>query len=108
MMQNDLLTMLDDTHAALLQGDLAAIGPASVRMEGLIDQLRTCPADTLALIRTKAARNAAVLQAAAQGVRAAHRRLSDLQEAASGHRTYGRDGHRSTMTGPAAILRQRI
>jgi hypothetical protein len=107
-MQGDLLTLLDTTHAALLQGDLAAIGPMSARLENLAGQLQDCPADILALIRKKAVRNAATLQAAAQGVRAAHRRLAELHEAASGHRTYGRDGHRAAIGAPVAVLRQRV
>jgi hypothetical protein len=107
-MQSDILTLLDETHTALLLGDLAAIGPISARLEGLAGQLQDCPDTTLALIRKTALRNAAMLQAAAQGVRAAHRRLAELQEAASGHRTYGRDGHRAMIGGPTAVLRQRI
>jgi hypothetical protein len=107
-MDNEVLAILDATHAALLTGDLDAIAPLALRLDDLVETLQACSTDTLALIRARALRNARTLQAAEQGVRAARRRLSELQEAASGHRTYGRDGHRAAMAGLTGQLRQRV
>ncbi len=107
-MGSDIVAVLDATHAALLDGDIAAIGPLAQRLDGLWGSLRDCPGDMLTVIRAKAARNAKMLQAAEQGVRSAQRRLQELQEAASGHRTYGRDGHRAIVAGPSGLLRQRV
>jgi hypothetical protein len=107
-MANEIVMILDATHAALLEGDLDAIGPLAQRLDDLWGTLRDCSGDTLTLIRAKAARNAKTLQAAEQGVRAARRRLSELQEAASGHRTYARDGHRAVVAGQTGVLRQRV
>jgi hypothetical protein len=107
-MGNEIAAILDATHAALLKGDLETIGPLARRLDDLWATLRDCPPDDLTLIRAKAARNAATLQAAEQGVRAAQRRLAELQEAASGHRTYARDGHRAVVAGQTGVLRQRV
>jgi hypothetical protein len=107
-MQNDIPAILDAIHAALLDGDIAAIGPLTRQLDGFSGGLDDCPKETLSLIRAKAIRNAATLQAAEQGVRAAQRRLTELQEAASGHRTYARDGQRSAVSGAIGVLRQRV
>jgi hypothetical protein len=107
-MDSDLMAILDATHAALLDGDLDAIGPLALRLDAALDSVHACSPDMLALIRAQAQRNARTLQAAEQGVRAARRRLSELQEAASGHRTYGRDGQRAAMAGQTGQLRQRV
>jgi hypothetical protein len=107
-MDNDILAVLDATHAALLEGNLDAITPLARRLDVLVGTLHGCAGDTLQLIRAKAARNAKTLQAAEQGVRAAQRRLADLREAASGHRTYGRDGHRAAVGGPTGQLSHRV
>lgn len=107
-MVNDILALLDDIHAALLEGDLDALGPLARRLDDLMAVFGNCPHDSLALIRAKAMRNAQTLQAAEQGVRAAQRRLADLREAASGHRTYGRDGHRAAVVGVSGQVRHRV
>jgi hypothetical protein len=107
-MDSEIITLLDATHAALLDGDLDAIGALAAQLDGLLGTLGAISGETLSLIRTKAVRNAAVLRAAEQGVRAAQRRLAELREAASGHRTYGRDGHRMAVSGPKGVLRQRV
>jgi hypothetical protein len=107
-MGNEVLAVLDATHAALLEGDLDAIGPLALRLDDLWATLRDCSGDTLTLIRAKAARNANTLLSAEQGVRAARRRLSELHEAASGHRTYARDGQRAVVAGQTGQLRHRV
>ncbi len=108
MAGNEIITALDDIHAALVAGAIAAIGPLTARIETLLGDVSNVSSDHLALIRARAARNATTLTAAMQGVRAAQRRLADLREAASGHRTYARDGQRTTVAGQPGTLRQRV
>ena len=107
-MSSDLETALDAVHAALLEGDLAALGTATSQIDALVGQTETLPGADLVKIRAKAARNAPLLQAAMQGVRAADRRLGELREAARGHKTYGPTGLRAAMAGPAGTLQQRV
>lgn len=107
-MGNDVVAILDAILAALLEGDIAAIGDLSHHLDDLSGTLRDCSSVELDLIKTKAARNAKALRAADQGVRSAQRRLQELQEAASGHRTYARDGQRAAVAGPFGVLRQRV
>ena len=107
-MHSDILAVLDAIHAALLEGELDAIGPLAHRLDALLAGLAQYPPATLSLIRSKAQRNAATLRSAEQGVRAAQRRLAELREAVSGHRIYGRDGQRSAVSGIHGVLRQRV
>jgi hypothetical protein len=107
---NSLAARLDAIHAALLLGDLGQIGPLSRQLtEDLAAaQGSDWPEDALQAVRAKAQRNARVLDAALRGIRAARRRLAELHEAASGHRTYGRDGNRAAAAPLPTTLRQRI
>jgi hypothetical protein len=107
-MQSEVIRLLDDIHAALLDGDVAATAPLSVRMESILGTTQSLSNHDLHLIRAKAARNAITLKAAMQGVRSAQRRLKELREAASGHRTYGPKGHRAVISDKTGILSQRV
>ncbi|MGL5008442.1 MAG: hypothetical protein ACRC6I_01065 [Paracoccaceae bacterium] len=105
---HDLVTTLDAVHAALLDGDINQIAPLTRRVEVLMTNPETPSEAELTIIRAKAMRNARTLEAAMQGLRAASRRLAELREAASGHKTYGRDGRRAIVATLATNLRQRI
>ena len=59
------------------------------------------------MIRRKAERNAAVLQAAQKGIRSARRRLAEIRETAAGLVTYDRAGRRSEL-GEGRNLAQRL
>lgn len=107
-MGNEIEPVLDAIHTALLGGDIAAIGSLSQQLDAVSGTLRDCSGDMLQRIKTKAIRNEQALRAADQGVRSAQRRLRELQEAASGHRTYARDGHRAITAGQFSALQQRV
>ncbi len=107
-MDNEIEPILDAIHTALLDGKISLIGSLSQQLDALYGTLRDCSGAALQRIRAKAARNESALRAADQGVRSAQRRLHELQEAASGHRTYGRDGHRAIVAGQFGSLRQRV
>ena len=107
-MDNDIEGVLDTIHAALLAGDIAVIGALSGELDRLSGNLGDCAGAQLQRIKAKAARNALALRAADKGVRSAQRRLQELREAASGHRTYARDGQRAAMPGQSGSLQQRV
>lgn len=103
-----LTEALDKVHGALLAGAFGQLQTLSADIERLLETADIRTEQDAALIRQKADRNAACLGAAMQGVRAAQRRLTDLREASTGHRTYGPGGQRSAIaTGPSS-LRQRV
>ncbi len=85
--------VLDDLSAALRHADFAALGPISARLETV-----SLPAEPAALRRAARAGtlNAALLGAAASGLRAARRRIEALQ---TGDRvsTYDRQGIKTTL-----------
>lgn len=105
---DDLAITLDAIHAALLEGEIDQIAPLTRQVEALLATTPTLSERALDTIRAKAQRNARTLQAAMQGLRSAHRRLAELREAASGHRTYGRNGQRATVATLSTTLRQRV
>jgi hypothetical protein len=104
----DLSHTLDLVRGALLSGDLDQLAPLTRDIEDLLSHAHQLPEHQLALIRAKASRNAAHLTAAIQGVRAAQRRMNDLREASTGHRTYGPGGARTAVANVATTLKQRI
>jgi hypothetical protein len=103
-----LTQALDKVQSALMAGAFDQLQDLSAEIERLMETVEIRTEQDAALIRQKASRNAACLGAAMQGVRAAQRRLTDLREASTGHRTYGPLGQRSAIaTGPSS-LRQRV
>ncbi len=91
--------LLDQTYEALLKSDYAALGGLSTHLERELQSpsRRLTQAD-LGLIRRKALRNAAVLQAAQRGIRSAQRRLDEIRTTASGLVTYDRSGRRAEVS----------
>ncbi len=104
----DLLQTLDLVRSAVMSGKLDQLGPLTQDIEALLVNAHHVPEHQVELIRAKASRNAASLTAAMQGVRAAQRRMTDLHEASTGHRTYGPRGARSAVASVATTLKQRI
>ncbi|HEX9858186.1 MAG TPA: hypothetical protein VGA75_07500 [Paracoccaceae bacterium] len=105
----ELEQLLDGMHRTLLAGDLAPLALLGAdidrllaRMEGVADRPQ---ADRL---RRKAARNAACLQAAARGVRAAQRRIAEIQAARLGLATYDGRGKRQDLPQGAGQLTRRF
>jgi hypothetical protein len=87
--------LLDQTHAALLRGDLAALSGLFPMIEG---KAQTVPRNRALIerLRTKADRNMRLLQAAARGVRAAKGRLAEIA-AGPVLTTYTARGHREAV-----------
>jgi hypothetical protein len=101
MPRYDLLeTILDDSHRAILAGDLAALSTLATRLAAVTEA--GLPQDTgdLRRLREKAARNAGLLAAACKGVSAARRRFRELTETA-GFATYDSSGRRGPLGDPA-------
>ena len=86
--------LLDDERAALVSGNLPAIEEIAARKAALADRLAGArvASETLAALKRRAEENAALLDAAARGLRTATRRLSEIRSANGPLRTYGQDG----------------
>jgi hypothetical protein len=105
---DDLSQTLDMVHDALLAGKFDLLPGLTDSIARLAQSVDVRTEQEAALLRRKASRNATSLAAALQGVRAAHRRLADLREAATGHRTYGPAGQRTAIATVPSALRQRV
>lgn len=94
---------LDRIHLLLRDGQLAEVAAATAELEGDLAIFRAAAgrlaAGDLEMLRRKSERNAACLQGAARGIRAAHRRLAEVRKAATGHAAYDVNGQR--VEGPA-------
>jgi ElaB/YqjD/DUF883 family membrane-anchored ribosome-binding protein len=105
---HELAATLDQVRARVLAGAITELAPLTERIEQLLANAGGLSASEAAIIRTKGRQNALALQAAMQGVRAAQRRMAELREAVTGHRTYGPKGERSVVSGMPSTLRQRV
>lgn len=89
--------LLDRIYGAVMAGDLSQIGAMGAEVEGLLADLPRLDATLAEKMRQKATRNAACLQAAARGVRAARRRISEIRAAQAGLATYDGQGKRMDL-----------
>lgn len=96
--------LLDQAHAALLAGDLAALGRIAPEVEAAAAQV---PRDRAAAerLQRKAERNAALLQAATRGLRAAQSRLLQIAEGPV-LTTYDAQGRRATVPSLSPMARR--
>lgn len=106
-MTDSLETLLDQVHAAALTADFTALVrlvPAVEAASAGFDPTR----DPLAARRigAKAQRNAACLDAARRGLRAAGRRLADLRDIGLRLRTYDRNGQAAEILLPVHPTRR--
>jgi len=103
-----LETVLEDVYAALRQGDLPSLAALSQRMEEALSRIAS-PSEAAALGRLQglARRNAACLDAAARGIRAARRRLTEIRDARAGTRTYDGKGQASVIRPDESLLAHR-
>ena len=93
-----LAALLEQEFTALRQADFADLDEIATDKEALLGALAAAPAPTAAALDAlivQANRNAACLQAASRGIRAARRRLAELRRAAEGLSTYDRNGRRN-------------
>lgn len=109
----DPLSALEDllsTEAeAARRADFGSLAELAARKEALLEALLAGPAPEpgrLEALRHKARRTAAVLQAARRGLRAARRRIAELQKAGDPE-TYAADGRRQGLEPAQGTLERR-
>ncbi len=106
-MPNDSVEqLLDEMHAAILVADFPTLGQLTPLLEASFAGLQRPNEAVLLRISRRVARNAACLQAAGRGVRAAHRRLTELRQNASGLMTYTGAGKRAQYAAPGPLTRR--
>ena len=99
---------LDRLYQTLRSGKLEGLAAATQALEAELARLEPMDAAGLDLLRQKAQRNAACLDAAARGVRAARRRLAEIRTIESGLGTYDDKGRRDELPGLSIRLTQRL
>ena len=99
---------LDRLHEALRDGRLGDLNGVAAALAGQIDGLSGLTFAALEDVRRRAVRNAACLQAARQGVRAARRRLDEIRMMGVGFVSYDSRGKRDEGPAPAGQLVQRL
>ena len=112
MTQDETLNLIRDIfeeeRRMILSGRLADLERMRGRKERALSALTSLRnPDGLKVAQVLAKRNAALLDAAAQGVRAALRRVREIRSQAGSFQTYSRDGEREVhATGPGALERR--
>ncbi len=99
---------LDRVYHLLRSGKLEGLAAATQALEAELARLDPVDAAGLEMLRHKARRNAACLDAAARGVRAARRRLAEIRTIESGLGTYDDKGRRDEVPGVSIRLTQRL
>lgn len=102
-----LETLLDQTRDAVLTGDLALLADLAPRVAAMAEDLPHLDAAAADRLRTKAERNAQLLQAATRGVRAAQGRFKEIA-AGPMLTTYDARGHKAAIAPVSAIAPRRI
>ena len=99
---------LDRVYHLLRSGKLEGFAAATQALEAELARLDPVDTAGLEMLRHKARRNAACLDAAARGVRAARRRLTEIRAIESGLGTYDDKGRRDELPGLSIRLTQRL
>lgn len=93
---NTLESLLDDVKTAVRLADFAQLAQLGPQLEVALDHLAdTVPRQVLQRLKFKAEENAALLEAARRGTRAARRRVDEVRRAAQGLQTYDNRGKRA-------------
>lgn len=111
----DLVKSLEDVleleRNALVQGDLDRLhntAPEKEKLIGAINDLDVFDSDELIRLQRKVERNQALLNSAAEGIRAVANRMAELRRVRQEFTTYGADGQRSEFAvGHQAKLEKR-
>jgi hypothetical protein len=103
-----LISALDAAFESLRSGRNDGLGRLSDALEAEAATPGDVDATELEVIRRKAQRNAACLEAAARGVRSAQRRLAELRGIEGGGATYDARGRREDGPTPSRRLTQRL
>jgi hypothetical protein len=100
-----LEAVLQDVYLALRAGDLLRLEELCDRTEAALTHL-SGPTDARMAerLRDLAHRNAACLEAAARGIRAARRRVAEIRDAQTGTRTYDGNGQYQLIARPSDRL----
>ncbi len=103
-----LLQLLDESRAAIRRADFAALENLTKAILAAADAPGASTAE-LAAVKAGAARNTVLLEAAAEGLRAARRRVTDIRAARAGLATYDGRGARQRLEPATPVsLRQRV
>lgn len=99
--------VLDDIHAALLQRQYEALPELAKTLEAALEERpQNLSAASLALIRSKAERNATTLNAVQRGIKSAIRRIAEIRSVSRGMVTYDKSGRKEETA--ATGLAQRL
>ncbi len=93
--------VLDLERAALVDGDLERLNhmvPEKEKLIGAINDLQVLSSDDLSRVHQKVERNQALLNSAAEGIRAVATRMAELRRVRQEFSTYGADGQRNGFT----------
>jgi len=94
-----LETLLDEVKSAVRIADFARLAQLAPQLETALANLAaTAPRQALERLKRKAESNAALLDAARRGTRAARRRVEEVRRAAQGLQTYDNRGKRADFT----------
>lgn len=103
-----LVLTLEDLGLAARRGDFAALGALADRLTASLAEVEAAPPakGDLQAIQASAARVSALLDAVAQGLAAARRRMAEIDAVRRGLDTYGGDGRRRSLNLPAKDSRR--
>ncbi|WP_037315252.1 flagellar biosynthesis protein FlgN [Ruegeria halocynthiae] len=93
--------VLDLERAALVHGDLDRLHhmtPEKEKLIGAINDLQVHDSEDLIRLHKKVERNQALLNSAADGIRAVASRMAEMRRVRQEFSTYGADGQRSGFT----------
>ena len=108
-MPDNLEALIDEISDALLNGRTQSIPSIGVRLEALLANFHVAPDSTSLLrLREKVTRNQTLLGAASQGIRAAMRRVEEIQHAQLGSEFYDEAGQRHTIAKVSDRLSRRL
>lgn len=108
-MSNDIETLMDEIQAAVLTGRTKEIPEIGARLESALAQLQKAPTpENLGRLREKAARNQVLLAAAGLGIKAALRRIDEIQHAQLGSEFYNVAGKRHHIASDKETLSRRL
>lgn len=100
--ETDLIRSLEDVldleRKALVEGDLDRLtrtAPEKEKLIGAINDLQVFDSEELVRLQEKVKRNQALLNSAAEGIRAVASRMAELRRVRQEFSTYGADGQRS-------------
>jgi hypothetical protein len=99
-------SLLDDIHQTLLARQYDRLSSLTLALEDALSRAKNLDSAALALIHTKAARNAATLTAVQRGIRAALRRVAEIRSVSTGLVTYDTSGLRQDLV--SAAMAQRL